>query len=770
MVAWSICAVAAGGLMAVWALGGSDQVSAAASVLGTVVGLLGVLTVWAWRGKPHPKSSDTEQIAETAKTLARVVRRQWEDEAILRQLFAPAPLPVIWTPCQRVELIDHGTQANTAIRCHAHDPDELIETFQRTTRQRIVVLGPGGSGKTTFAVLLLIALLRTRDSDAPVPVLCPLSSFDPSRENARDWLQRRVTEDYPALSDVQRYGTSSIVELLTEHRLVPVLDGLDEVPAARQAAVLAALNDTLPTSAPLVLTCRTDDYARAVQESTPLANATVLEPTPLRIGEAVAALRLAAPTQQRPAWDALAVHLTQNPDSPVGHVLTNPLMATLARSVYASEDRGVTELTDLRRFPTLPALEHHLLDALIPTLYERSRRQDPTRRWDTENAQRYLRFLADGLSRQGTFDLAWWKIHTWSSVLAKPWRRATTWLAVALIGQFISNVFVVLLGGPWWVVSLGMAHAVAVVPMFLLGSRVSAPQTTTGRRTAISALASLSGGVALILVAVPFMPGTNMAVAQDALASTPFASLSLWLVVLAAGLPGPPDLPSHGRPSMAHWRRHLPSALGSVACVAVFYGLLFASYVEYGHRGGEPRFLTSLRDGLVIGAVLGVALAFFRWVRAASARDNQQTVEGALHTDRLRALLSGAACALLFVLPDAGIRSKIYSPSELTDLPIVTVSRLLTVGAIGLVLALATCAWPYYVLARFQFAVCGQLPWRLQAFLADAHRLGILRRVNSTYQFRHARLQSRLAESTRLPEQRTPADLLGAHSDSTTSS
>ncbi|MEU1408134.1 NACHT domain-containing protein [Streptomyces sp. NPDC005728] len=769
MVAWSFSAVVTGGLMSVWALGSADQVSAAASVLGTVVGLLGVLAVWAWRGKPHHKSSDTGQIAETAQTLARVVRRQWEDEAILRQLFEPAPLPVSWTLSRRGELMDCSTRGDTAILCHTHAPDQLIETFHRATRQRMVVLGPGGSGKTTFAVLLLLALLRTRDCDDPVPVLCPLSSFDPSRESARDWLQRRITEDYPALSDVRRYGTSSIVELLTEHRLVPVLDGLDEVPVARQAAVLAALNDTLPTSAPLVLTCRTDDFARAVRESRPLGNAAVLEPAPLHVGEALAALRLAAPTQRRPAWDALADHLAQTPESPVGHVLTSPLMATLVRCVYGGGDHDPTELADLRRFPTLPAVEHHLLDALIPTLYARSRRQDPTRGWNPEKARRHLTFLAQGLSKHGSFDFAWWKLHTWSSALTKPWRRAATWLAITLVGHLVTNPLLVpLFGMPLKIVPMCMAQAAAVVPVFLLSSRGSRSLARTGHRTGFSALVALSGGLAATPATVPFLPGTSMA--PKFLEATAFVGVCLWLVLLTAGLPAPPELPNRGRPGMVQWRRRLARALGSVAGVAVSSALFFASYAAYVHNDGEPRFLASLRDGLVIGAVLGIGLAFFRWVRSSPAVDDQETVEETLRADRLLALLGGGACAFLFVLPDAGVRTSIWFASTVTDLAIVTAFRLLDIGVIGFVLALATCAWPYYVIARIQFAIRGQLPWQLQAFLADAHRLGILRRVNSTYQFRHARLQTRLAESTRLPEPRTPADgLPGAHSDSTTS-
>ena len=39
------------------------------------------------------------------------------------------------------------------------------------------------------------------------------------------------------------------------------------------------------------------------------------------------------------------------------------------------------------------------------------------------------------------------------------------------------------------------------------------------------------------------------------------------------------------------------------------------------------------------------------------------------------------------------------------------------------------------------------MPLRIIRFLEDAHRRGILRTVGTLYQFRHARLQDRLAES-----------------------
>ncbi|CAK7287034.1 hypothetical protein SGPA1_41294 [Streptomyces misionensis JCM 4497] len=43
----------------------------------------------------------------------------------------------------------------------------------------------------------------------------------------------------------------------------------------------------------------------------------------------------------------------------------------------------------------------------------------------------------------------------------------------------------------------------------------------------------------------------------------------------------------------------------------------------------------------------------------------------------------------------------------------------------------------------------GRLPWAVAAFLDDAYQRGVLRQAGAVYQFRHARLQSRLAQGRR---------------------
>lgn len=56
-------------------------------------------------------------------------------------------------------------------------------------------------------------------------------------------------------------------------------------------------------------------------------------------------------------------------------------------------------------------------------------------------------------------------------------------------------------------------------------------------------------------------------------------------------------------------------------------------------------------------------------------------------------------------------------------------------------------AWGAFGLSRLWFVSRGEVPLRLLRFLEDAHQRGVLRQTGGTYQFRHARLQDRLADA-----------------------
>ncbi|GHF23781.1 NACHT domain-containing protein [Streptomyces morookaense] len=682
--------------------------------------------------------------------LARTVCRQWEEEAALRQLYDPAPLPVVWSDCALPGVSDHRQLVGGTVVCRAGDPQVLAAMFRSLARRRLVVLGPGGSGKTTFALLLMLALLRTRSTGDPVPVLFSLSSFDPARECARSWLRRRLAADYPAIADAETYGASVLEDLLTEHRLIPILDGLDELPEHCRPAALASLNDTLPPDTPLVLTCRTTDYTRAVKESGILTGAAVLKPAPVRTTDALALLKLATPPEapRQHGWNDLAKHLDHQPQAPAAQALTSPLMVALARPVYADNDNDPAELADAQRFSTPADVERHLLDALVPTLYRRARQQRPARSWDPQEAQRYLAHLAAGMCARDTYDFAWWQLYRWTPALSTPWRRSWTWALITCAALLLTtSALVVVLGMHarsevlrWF--SLSMLEVLINVPMLGLSGLITRRERSLTRTAVLAAAIALSGGLAATPAGLYYyhgFPGTVL------IAAIGFPCFSLWLVLLGVGLPSPPQMPSRKRPARRHRRGQLVRALVLTVGIAAISQTFYATYSIAGYGTVLPP--GSMPWGLVIGTVAGIGLAALNWVRDPSTAHDVTTATSSIQADRLISLISGAACAVVYCIADGAARVMPWASSD----PLrTTVFAMVNGSVLGAAIALAAHSWPHYTIARLLLAARGKLPWRLQTFLADAHRLGILRQVGPVYQFRHAHLQHHLAAAPRI--------------------
>ena len=84
------------------------------------------------------------------------------------------------------------------------------------------------------------------------------------------------------------------------------------------------------------------------------------------------------------------------------------------------------------------------------------------------------------------------------------------------------------------------------------------------------------------------------------------------------------------------------------------------------------------------------------------------------------------------------------------------------------VFVLASCAAWRASLTEIQLAIKWRTPVRLMDFLNDAHDRNVLRAVGSTYQFRHARLQDRLAavNCSSVPYAPSQADLTKDHQPS----
>ncbi len=145
-------------------------------------------------------------------------------------------------------------------------PDHVRVAFEQAGRS-LLLLGAPGAGKTTQLLDLADRLLTRAEADdgAPIPLLLDLGSFRPvrtlrGRSRAGDgdggWLLRSLRREYGL-------GRQVAEEWLAAHRLVLLLDGLDEVPRAHRGECVRWLNDLQDhyRVPPMVVCSRDGEYA-----------------------------------------------------------------------------------------------------------------------------------------------------------------------------------------------------------------------------------------------------------------------------------------------------------------------------------------------------------------------------------------------------------------------------------------------------------------------------------------------------------------------------
>jgi hypothetical protein len=120
----------------------------------------------------------------------------------------------------------------------------------------LLILGEPGSGKTTTSLELTRTLLeRARDDiKERVPIVLNLSSWK-KKQPLAEWISVELSETYRVPRKIARFW-------LQHDYLLPLLDGLDEVPAALRPDCVAAINDFIDGSKPsgLVVCCRLMEY------------------------------------------------------------------------------------------------------------------------------------------------------------------------------------------------------------------------------------------------------------------------------------------------------------------------------------------------------------------------------------------------------------------------------------------------------------------------------------------------------------------------------
>ncbi|MFI6502354.1 NACHT domain-containing protein [Nonomuraea typhae] len=636
-----------------------------------------------------------EALAAAKQVLADLVEQQWRTEARLRSLDDPDPMPVRWRPTGDGRLLDHPanlTPRAVPLTASSDDVPALARRLRGMRRRRLVILGGPGSGKTTLAVLLLRELLATRHEhdDEPVPVLLAAAGWDTGTfPLLQDWLAARLAMDYPALRATEA-GAEAPATLAARGHVLPILDGLDELPEAARTAIIAALNRSLGDGDQLIVTARTRAYREAVDGAADvITSATVIEPEPLEPAAAAGYLRRCLPAQAGPQWERILSDLAAGPPGPLAEVTATPLGLWLLRAVFIAPGAEPAVLLD--RFPDVGALRAHLFDRLVPALVNARPPAEhpgelfrPRRRRDAEEVRRTLTTLAhhlthprgpDGAPR--TRDLAWWR-------LARDLRAVTP------------------------AIRLAMGFAVALT--------IAACSTITTATLADSGGGGLAYGLLFGLAAA--------------------AVVALRARSWPEQPPGYADLRGRGRRSRPAFLPVRGLALGLPA------GAAMVAMMGLTGDFGPVAYYAGAVSTLTVGLAYGFASGLAAWAEAPTRDGRAGSPMTSWRADRtlnlVRAATIGGTAALTSGLTAGTAAAYADTPGFGVA---VGLSYAVTFGLTAALVAGRHHAWMAFMIATGT----GRIPRGLMPFLDDAHRLGLLRAVGPVYQFRHAELQDHLA-------------------------
>ncbi|MCO1575087.1 NACHT domain-containing protein [Crossiella sp. SN42] len=399
--------------------------------LSAVLGLAAVWTVLtmrvSWRAEDEARltmNSSPEAMGAGMEALAVALRNELDNELRARGLSKPIDLP------GSLVVGDHATPVKLS-----EVSAGLGESFQR-----LVVVGPAGSGKSTALIMLARRVLSGRAPAArAVPVMVNLSNWDPQREALDDAIRRRL--GLPTTRRKRR-RTAGRVDLVSTRRVLPILDGVDELPDSSWPAARQRLADAFGSpDREFVLACKSEAADEIVPEECVDADGSrVLQLAPVGVESAVAYLHAAA---DRHRWSPVSEHLRAEPNGSLAVTLSLPLMLQLALVVYGDRERDPANLVDIGATLTVGAIENHLLSHYLESTYPLGTRR-------AVRVKRWLGYLASMLTRNHSGEFIWWMLPEYLPLFPlsarRPRRLATRIAWSRVLARLGRSLFWVLAG------------------------------------------------------------------------------------------------------------------------------------------------------------------------------------------------------------------------------------------------------------------------------------------------------------------------------------
>jgi len=615
-----------------------------------------------------------DRIEQAAGLLARQVFQQWSDEIVAWQIDEPKILMRWWFEPEDTSVGPAREWTSGA----AHSVAELCRWVHSLPRLRLAIVGDGGAGKTSVAMQLVRELAGRYGIGHRVPILVRLAGWNPHAESLSDWLAGLLAKDYPALL-APEFGRNAVTELLRSRRILPVLDGLDELPQVAQRAVMRGLRRLSDNDA-WIITSRIAEFEALSTVERSAVDATL---TAQQLSAEESERYLRRLVRDDPRWRPILQQLTAAPWAPLSRAMRTPLTLWLLRSTYVETDTHPAPLAD---FDDPEQLRRHLLGELVPSLVTSrppvgrgtAATFRPVHTWSADNCRYWLTNLAVYLRVHESSELAWWTLTDLGP------RRPR------LVLGLVMTVTTGLLTGVLALATIGVSGLLPTAA-FVLFFGIGAFQCRTDTVLPQFASIRLAGRTRSLLERL----------LQGALAGVMLSGLLVLGSYIGTWMT--PDSLFRPTPTAA-----AISGMLITACLALCQWITEATPLD-----------AARTPALILSADRRLTLAYVGLGSASACA----------YIAYILARTSGFAAALvlcLSLLPAWAIfagftRSRPAGRSSGSKL--------------------RGHAWPNYVLAVSWAWASGLFPRRFMPFLVDMHRIGILKQVGGVYLFRHADLQ-----------------------------
>jgi Cdc6-like AAA superfamily ATPase len=608
-----------------------------------------------------------------------------------------------------------------------------IKQVFEESEETLLILGEPGAGKTTLLLQLAKDLIQDAalDESLPLPVVFNLSTWATKSLPIADWMIDELISKYQLPRNLAR----SLVE---QSRILPLLDGLDEVGEDQRNACVVAINafhqDQHYRLVPLIIGSRLAEYQVL---ATKIVGERAVQVQPMTVQQVQSYLK------SMPGGQA-ALEVLPLDDPEFQEIAQNPLMLHTLMAAYQGKtvrfDRSLP-LEDQKRQIFADYVEHML---------ERGQKE---KHYTPEQTKNWLLWLAQKMQvrDQSTFYLERIQMDWLAKTLPYKLYFALVFGFVSFLFTFTANsIFFqsVFSGLTVGLVDAGLALLFGLLSINGAFNKPEEPSSSTylaqpKRRVSIARLFRAFSWklavVAIIFGAIDFLAVRTATTAA-------YANSHGLLVAVYFGIAGIFD--NEIRPaellvwSWASVRRH---ALASMA-QGMGFGTLLGLYnaVQYGHT--PQVFLSTLAFGMSEGFVFGILLMLLRGysrnvLDATKVIKPNQGIRNSLSNSFRLGLFAGLSTGPIVFFFYSYYIHHVFITGFVNAIP----ADVDVIYGSVLALALAYLFWlvnggfavlQHYVL-RYTLWRHHNIPWRYVTFLDFANRRILLRKIGGGYAFIH---------------------------------